>query len=355
MTKILTMEKSLEDAIAIGFSAIEANDFYKVIRLLEYVKRYKNNYDEVMINYALLISYMNTQQTDEAVRIINEMDQLEIQNVQIAEVLRNIKKDLKLTNISQKKHSYEEIISNLEIQSKLHLLKDLYDLEGDESIWADLINPQNISSLRNRYQFYLLQLEKWNHLIIDFTEFSDKITPVDLFEFIKAIEQDYFFWFNFKSEHLAIILNNQELPTYVKNYVLERIAFFTKEKVLPIINITIPEIGDEITTYDLPVYVKKQKIITKEIMKIYLFDDAIDESTITTMIKSILDIIIISNYPTDMLVDVDKVSATASFIVNDIFMGREYDVLTAEHFGYKFIDLKSEIKQYERIITFLIT
>ncbi len=355
MTKILTMEKSLEDAIAIGFSAIEANDFYKVIRLLEYVKRYKNNYDEVMINYALLISYMNTQQTDEAVRIINEMDQLEIQNVQIAEVLRNIKKDLKLTSIKQKDYTYEEIISNLEIKSKLKILNGLEDMDWEDTIWTDLLYDENIHLLNNRYKRYLIQHEKWTRLILNFTDFNDKLTPVDLFEFIKIIEQDYFFWFNFKSEDLGQILNNKHLPTYVKNYVLERVAFFTKEKVLPIINITIPEIGDEITTYDLPVYVKKQKIITKEIMKIYLFDDAIDESTITTMIKSILDIIIISNYPTDMLVDVDKVSATASFIVNDIFMGREYDVLTAEHFGYKFIDLKSEIKQYERIITFLIT
>lgn len=355
MKKVLVMEKSLEDAIAISFNAIEKNDFKKVIKLLEYVKKYKHNYDEVMINYALLISYMNNQNTSEAIRIITELDQMDIQNVQIAEVLKNIKKDLKLNKAKRGDLSYDEIISNLEVQPKLKILKDLYDKYGEDTIWSNIINPEEIDALRHRYKIYLQQAERWNKLIVNFEGFNEDIAPVDMFEFMKSIENDYFFWFNFDGSELAIILNNKLIPNYAKNFIMERIAFYTKERVLPILNIRIPEIDDEITTMDLPVYTAEAEAIIKKITTIYELDTDHDEDTIKAMIKSVLDIVIVSNYPLNSLENQEKSAAIVAFIVNDIFMGREYDVLVTEKLDFEFKDLKNEIKQYERIITFLIT
>ncbi len=355
MNKILVMEKSLDDAIAVSFNAIEKNDFSKVIRLLEYVKKYKKNYDEVTINYALLISYMNTHNSKEAIKIIAELDQMEIQNPQIAEVLNNIKKDLKVHVTNKAELSYEQIIKQLKITEKMQLLTNLYNEYGENSIWSSLINPEEIGNLRYLYQNYQEKITKWYTLIVDFSEFTDEVKPIDLFQLLKEIEADAFFWFNFPIQDLAIILNNQALPTYVKNFVLACLAYYTNKKIIANIKIQIPELGGEITTYDLPIFTKQINEIAEQVSKVYDLDTENNEETIQTMIKSVIDVIVITNYPNDVLKEQVRISAIVAYIVNDIFMGREYDVLVNQKFGYEFKQLKSDIKNYEKIITFLIT
>ncbi len=355
MNKVLVMEKSLDDAIAVSFNAIERNDFSKVIRLLEYVKKYKKNYDEVTINYALLISYMNTHNSKEAVKIIAELDQIEIQNPQIAEVLNNIKKDLKVHVTNKRELSYEQIIKQLKITEKMQLLTKLYNEYGENSIWSNLINPEEIDSLRYIYKNYQDKITKWYTLIVDFSEFTDEVKPIDIFQLLKEIEADAFFWFNFPVQDLAIILNNQALPGYVKNFVLACLAYYTEKKIIANIKIQIPELGGEITTYDLPVFTNEINEIAAKVSKVYDLDTENSEETIQTMIKSVIDVIVTTNYPNDALKDKKRISAIIAYIVNDIFMGREYDVLVNQEFGYEFKQLKNEIKNYEKIIAFLIT
>lgn len=362
MKKVITMNKSLDDAVGMALNAIEKGDFNKVIKLLEYVKKYKKDYDEVMVNYALLISYMNTGQTSKAADVMVILDELEIKNPQIDEVLKAIKKDLlrvkknKENSIKEVKDlTYEQIIGNLNLEDRLKILGELYAEYGEGTIWSSLVNPSEIEELRHNYAQYLSIHRKWLEYVIEFKGFNENVTPLDVFEYLREIEDDYFFWFNFNFHHLELILNNPNMHQFVKNFILERLAFYTQKKIIPVYNIKLSELNSEITTYDLPVFTDQKNELITDINSFYSLVTEVDSDAIEAMVASIVDIILISNYPNDLFEESDIIKAVVAYIVNDVYLGREYDVMIKEKLNISFEQVKSEIKRYEKLIAYLIT
>ncbi len=362
MNKVISMKKSLDDAVGMALNAIEKGDFKKVIKLLEYVKEYKEDYDEVMVNYALLISYMNTGQTSKAAQVMAILDELEIKNPQIDEVLKAIKKDLqriKKNRDSEKREveelSYEQIIGNLNLEDRLKLLGELYAQFGEGTIWSSLVNPSEVEELRHNYAQYLGLNHKWLGYIVNFKGFDENTSPLDVFEFLREIEDDYFFWFNFNFKHLELILNNSKMHQFVKNFILERLAFYTKEKIIPVYNIKLSELNSEITTYDLPVFTDQKNELITDVNSIYSLVTEVDSDAIESMVASIVDIILIANYPNDLFQESDTVKAVVAYIVNDVYLGREYDVMIKDKLNITFNQVKTEIKRYEKLIAYLIT
>ncbi len=363
MSKVISMPKSLDDAIGTALIAIEKNDFNKVIKLLEYVKTYKEEYDEVMVNYALLISYMNTGYLDKANETLNVLENTNVSNPQVASVLKSIKKDLvsqqqaNETNQSAsiQELTYEQIIQNLNLHDRLQIIAEQYQINGDNTIWSNLINPSEIEDLRMNYSVFLNQLNKWKLYVINFKDFNSEFSPLDVYEFLKEIEDDEFFWLNFNFTHLEVILNNQNLHQFVKNFVLEKLAYYTKKKILPIYNIRLAELSGEITTADLPIYEQEQANVIENLTSFYELDTKHDSETIETMIESILDVISTMNYPNNIYTGKISIEAIVAYIVNDIFLGREYDVTVKARTNVSFEDVKEEIKKYEELISYLIT
>ncbi len=363
MSKVVSMPKSLDDAIGTALVAIEKNDFKKVIKLLEYVKTYKTEYDEVMVNYALLISYMNTGQLDKANDVIAILDETTVNNPQVASVLKSIKKDLAnqqtVEASSQDKEiqnlTYEQIIQNLNLTDRLNIIAEKYQEVGPNTIWSQLINPSEIEDLRSNYNVYMNQFSKWKLYIVNFQSFNSEFSPLDVYEFLKEIEDDEFFWLNFNFTHLEVILNNKNLHQFVKNYVLEKLAYYTKEKILPIYNIRLAELDGEISTIDLPIYEIDKSDIINRITSFYELDTKYDSDTIETMVGSILDVIGTMNYPNNIYDGRIAIDSVVAYIVNDIFLGREYDVTVKAKTSISFEDVKEEIKKYEQLISYLIT
>ncbi len=362
MNKVVSMPKSLDDAIGTALIAIEKNDFNKVIKLLEYVKTYKKEYDEVMVNYALLISYMNSGSLDKAKDTLEILENTNVNNPQVQNVLNSIKKDLEnQTSVShdveeakQNKLSHAEIMENLNLNDRINLVADKYAKLGKNTIWSNLLNEDEVEDLRINYAVYLNQLNKWKMFVVNFNGFTSEYSPLDVYEFLKEIEDDEFFWLNFNFRHLEIILNNTNLHQFVKNYVLEKVAYYTYDKVLPVYNIKLAELNGEISTVDLPNYTDSKAMVIDVLSSYYELDTKHDSETIETMIESIVDVIGTMNYPNDIY-SMKKTIPIIGYIVNDIFLGREYDITIKNKTEISFEDVKEEIKKYEQLISFLIT
>lgn len=363
MNKVISMPKSLDDAIGTALIAIEKNNFQKVIKLLEYVKLYKNDYDEVMVNYALLISYMNTGVLDKAHETLNILENTKVSNPQVAEVLKSIKKDLinqvTISHNNQTKAiqdlSTKDIISKLNLSDRQQIIIENYRKFGDNTIWSNLLNEDEVADLRMNYTVYLNQMGKFSKYIVNFKGFTSEFSPLDVYEFLKEVEDDEFFWLNFNFKNLELILNNKTLHQFVKNYVLENIAKYTKLKILPIYNIRLSELNGEISTIDLPVYEELKDETIKRIGTFYQLNTKHDAETIATMIESIVDVVATINYPKDVFTNGPLMDAVVAYIVNDIFLGRENDITIKATTNLAFEDVREEIKKYEELISYLIT
>jgi hypothetical protein len=50
-----------------------------------------------------------------------------------------------------------------------------------------------------------------------------------------------------------------------------------------------------------------------------------------------------------------RLEAIVGYIVNDIFLGRQYDGVIEHYSGYNFDEVKKEMQELEMLITFLIS
>ncbi len=355
---VLKLNESLDSAIYNAMLAVESGNFIKVINLLEYVKKEKAVYDKVMINYALLISYMNTGQIPKAMEVVEVLDNLPFDNPEIKNVVDSVKKD-----ISARKQNSDEPKIDFDLDMKLAI--NLAKKHPNDGIWnlaiASFKGEELARSQFNAEVVLATHLVKRNQkLIIEFDGFDDKVKPLDLFAFLNDIKDNHLFWYmhllDVSNINFELVFANKKLPLYIKKFYLERYINFRfyglySENMIFVVN------NLEIHTVNLRPVLKHMDDLASEVIDIYKdvkidnFDDFYES------IIGILMVILIEQFPMIMMsedYDFTKTLAITSYVINDFIMGRKYDKETQAITNIKFGDIKEDIKNYEYLLTFLL-
>ena len=357
-SNVLKMERSLDDAVVQALIAIESGQFQKVIKLLEYVKENKVSFDEVMIEYALLISYVNSGNNVKASESLKTLDTLYIENEQIKDVIQTIKNEVFNNQKNEEKIVKKKSFNTLRVIKDLGLERsrvELYrDLHVDDYMWSLILAAiDNLGDSRNEFEHeYKLAKKEFSDIysqLVQFDEFSDSVTPLDLFEGINANDSNVLFWMLMDKKNIIEINDNKNLPEFIRKYVVERAVHFCHYGLIEEFQI---EFENKLQSIgNLPDFSTKFYEVSNNVESYY----SIEKSDLYDMITSVLNIIYIDSFPNNIYNDKNKLEAMVGYIVNDIFIGRKYDKLIEKKTKLKFDDVKQEIKQLEMLITFLIS
>ncbi len=353
---VLVLNQSLDTAMYNSMLAVEQGNFIKVIELLEYVKKYSSTYDHVMVNYALLISYMNTGQVNHAAHIIEEFANVKIENQEIQNVVDSVKKDLSKHAPSSLPQKGPQLKINIDNRTA----KLLHEVHPNDGIWNLVLNSKAgnkaaTAQLNSEILHVKDLIQKLDEMIIQFENFTETITPLEMYDFINEIEDNMLFWYAysnvFPKKSFVEIFDNKELPLFVKKYFLERMVY--------LIDYGIRHHGEYLIgseVYDTKkLFHVLDKVVVKAQRAQVLFDEMEVEFTADMMDSyiSVIKIIQIEMYPSNNYSD-EKLLAITSYIINDFFLGRDHDRFTKEFTGFSFEDVKEDIKKFENLITFLL-
>lgn len=351
--EILKLESSLNDAIHYAMVAVESGQFNKVITLLEYVKTNKNSYDRVMINYALLISYMNTGRHDKAKLIIQEFEQMKIEHPDIKNVVDSIKNDLNNTTADSEIFS---VNSNLDLELELDFIEKLKTIEYYNDFAQEIENGE----FTNFEDIVAEQIEFYEKYILNFESKVESITPLEYYTYLIEIENDVIFWYienkNYKYDRLVKLMANDKVPPFIKKFLLERYAHFANLGILEHIKLKFENkqidtslLKEQLNNVDMVLGLAKGVYLDVEKAGTVILNEDNRNS-----FANILRVIYIHGFPWIEYDNVIQVLAIASYIFNDFVVGREYDRATEKFTGFSFDDLKEEIKKFELYITFLL-
>lgn len=348
MEKIVTLNKSLDDAFNQAILAVEGGKFNKAIILLEYVEEHKQTYDEVMVNYILLISYYNTGNRIKALKCLEKFDILKSDNQQIINVVEQIRSDLKNKFDSNKVFCDDFLVKVFKSES---VITDLAKKFPDDFFL-------NVISLPRSEQDYIIiaNLVKQAFSGNDFFEknfnkegnYEINVLPLKLLNFFKIHEDNMFFWLMLEEKALTKFYNNTNISDFFKNYVtiqLIKIVNYDKlneERLAKVTNLD----KDQLTLNN-----ELAKDLTRDITRIYNDEDVIDYDSV----EAVVEIFICELFPkkiSDM--NYAKLVATIAYAINDVMIGRNYDSLIYKDSKIKFSDIKEEIKEFEHIFIFLL-
>lgn len=354
MKKIVTLNDGVSNAFMEAMASIENGRYSKVITLLSYVKENSQQYDQVMVEYALLISYVNTGALEEAKACIDVLDSIYIENDQIKAIVEQIRRDVlrRTTEVSKtKKMSFEDALKVLNT-NELEI-NTLYDKHPEDPYIMMLKEGiDNVEDVQNEVikEVVLAQLDVKQFVdeLENFVEFSQSLKPINLFENLNNYEADTLRWMLITPENVNKIYQNRRLPSFIRKYVLERAVHYVHYDILGEFDMRID--GENIALKNLPDFHPEFFEVVNSVNQFYNVNDNIYD-----MISSVLNIVYINNYPENVFENIKKLHATVGYIVNDIFVGRRFDDIISQKTGYKFDDVKSEIKNMELLITFLIS
>ena len=356
--KILKLNKSLDDAVIQAMMAIEIGQFHKVINLLEYVRHNKEYYDEVMVEYALLVSYVNTGNYVKATETIETLDGIYIENEQIKEVIQNIKNEVienKAKNKTyDKKQSFNIDVALKELSLERKQIELYRDLHVDDYMWSLILAAvDNLGNSRIEFEHEYKQTKKEYFdtftQLIEFDQFSDNQAPLDLFSSKDTNDGNVLFWLLVTKKNITEVLNNEHLPNLIKNYFLERAVHYCHYGLVP--DFEINYISNVINLGDLPDFPNDFYEVANNIESYY----EIENPELYDMIASVLKILYVNAYPNDVYENKHRLEAIVGYIVNDIFLGRQYDGVIEHQTGYNFDEVKKEMQELEMLITFLIS
>ncbi len=356
-TEILKIDKSLNDAVVQALLAIEEGKFNKVIKLLEYVKANKEQYDFVMVEYALLISYVNTGKTEKAAKSLEQLEEMNIENDQIVQVIESIKTEVLNSQANEKKKKKRAKFKIDEMLKKMGVTKKevikFRDLHVDDYTWSLILAAMNNledSKKELEHEFYDCydSLERMKNQFLNYEKGDDSVTALTLFEGLNRFDKSVIFWGLIKKDLALQILNNRALPKLISTYFIERLAHYVHYGIIEDFEVELK--GNQTLLSELPNLSGNFFSVANEIQSFY----DVDNDNLYDMVTSVLNIVYIYNFPKNIYDELDHLEAVVGYIVNDIFIGREFDKEIEINTGYKFSDVKDEIMKLEVLITFLI-
>lgn len=360
-SEVLYLNRSVEEAIFNGMLAVEAGRFNKVITLLEYAKQSKINYDIVMVNYALLISYMNVGEIKKAQQVLKDLELEKIDNQQIANVIESIKDDLKVkksNKITEK--SNDEYINKALNFIDINFANQCLTTYPDDGIWKYYLDSRkgDKEALKIYLELYDEALSTKNFLnvvIKNFESFDEHITPLVLYNYMLDISTDHIFWYTMNQGDWSDIFNNKNLPLFAKKFFLERRGY-TKEYGFKTFEHENYEIsGKNYLVQDLFPVLETAVEFAQSLGIVFDEANAYYSDEIFETMTSVFKIILIECYPDFEYRDKNKLEAIGGYIVSDLLLGRSLDIYLEEYTKYKFQDVKEEILKFETLITFLLS
>ncbi len=236
MSGILKMELALDSAMTNGMIAIDEGNYEKTIHLLNYVKLELENYDVVMVNYALLIAYMQLGDMENAKKIVLEMDNININNKDITTTINTIKKELKnakniklVTKNNSKQVDLDYFIKNYSIALSIHKIKDLAKKNNDP-IWnLYLLALSGDNSSQNEfieyYESSIKEVEEFDNLIDLYTNQDVVLPNINILQIFSICKYDMLFWLLITPEKINVLLNLEDFPIWAKQFLLERNSY----------------------------------------------------------------------------------------------------------------------------------
>lgn len=345
--EILTLNEGLDQAFNNSMLAVERGNFKKAIELLEYVERYKADYDEVMLNYVLLISYYNSGQMDKTAMQLQKLNQLYIADGPIKEVIDSIRDEM-----SKKKTMQQERVEKfiLHLFTSNENIDKLIEEYPEDDFLKLIKSPRTIGQFDQIAEMIKIANEQKIIFIAgieNFKQFDDKFTPLGIWTYFKTVEDNPFFWMLLTRDDINMFYKNEALPDYFKNFVTISLMQLVDYKIYK---------NTELSKFSG---------IKKELLKIdnrrigYLIEEVVElynEEIEYELVKAVVDLVIINNFPQDIFtIDYPTLVATICYIINDVIIGREYDEIISKQLGVRFVDVKQEIKKYKQLITFLIS
>lgn len=354
MNKIINLNNGVSNAFIEAMNAIEAGKYNKVIRLLNYVKDESENYDRVMVEYALLISYVNTGKLDEAKNCISNLDTMYIENIQMKQIIEQIKNDVLKSFNSIKTNqviSFESVLEELKIDASF--IKKIASEHPEDPYFQMFVeaidDEENVrDEAIKEVSLARVDMRELIDKLVNFIEFNETLKPIHLFEMLNEYEADSLRWLLVSKNDIDKIYQNRRLPSFIRKYILERAVHYVHYGIIEDFSMRIN--GEMRKLSSLPDFNKQFFEIVNDVNAYYNINENIYD-----MISSVLNIVYVNNYPENIFNNINKLHAVIGYIVNDIFVGRKYDKIIEQKTGYKFDDVKSEIKNMELLITFLIS
>lgn len=357
MADILKLERSLDEAILSAMLAVEAGRFSKVITLLEYVVENKTTYDAVMVNYALLISYMNSGDINMARNKLEVLKTLNIENSQITDVIKSITKEVEIRGEVRKKST-----ENLTKEALYIINEDditlFMDNNPNDGVWKLLFDAKNgdktaLDLYLEIYKKTKRQLTFFNNALIKFTSFNEKLTPLVMYNYLIEISENPLFWYLLKEPGLKDLFLNENIPLFGKQFFLERRVWALDYGMhYPESYLVSGEVYDLMT---LKPVLEKSVLYAQSLTDIFIDADVDYSEEIFETVTSVFKIILIESYPKDDYPDIAKLYAVGAYIISDLLFNRTLDDYILDYTKFSFEDVKFEILKYETLITFLLS
>ena len=345
---VLTLDSAIEEAVQNAMIAVEKGDFYKTIELLEYVREYKAYYDEVMVNYVLLISYYNINDYQKIVEQFKVLETIQIPSGPIKDVLESI------GNEFQKRNAVEEGRSNALIKAifgdvtNVKLLAEVYPDDDFLSLICEPLSKEDYIDISRLIEDSERGYDFFEKNIDVFVGFNKNVSPMGLLNGLRDVADNIFFLTRLTTLQLEKFYKNDKIPKFYKNLLTTKLLILIKYQIMD---------SQKITQYT---GIEGEKLYLNESK----LDDLIEEVvTVYGGIKLdfepiiiIVELFVFENFPNEIFdLDHNKLKAMLCYIANDVTLGRDLDELVQANTGVKFEEVKEEIKKYKQLTTFLIS
>ena len=227
----LVLLKSLDDALVIATDAFNEENFKKVIKLLNYYKKNKKNYNMIVVDYFLLIANIVEEKYDIVEDLIKSLESQKL-SPEISNFVKIIKKDLKkdgiirLTVTNKRAEETKQKIGNKNNNNFSILERQLKNSNSfDFEKIAKFYSNNKIIKELNEYLILEEEMISTSKSIINkFINYNEK----DLENIISLSEYftnkvEYLMYMT--KEELIAIIQNRELPKYVVTKIFLEYSF----------------------------------------------------------------------------------------------------------------------------------